>query len=317
MSVTKCIRNKDGKKKVFYRAQVYVSGIRIADKVFETQGAAHTWHDQEKEKLERGFSGSDSVPDYRFDECLSLFMKERQSKLELSSRQSRAVRAAHLRNCPISNLNMKQIRSNAIDIWLEWLGRQGTAKNPSRKSFTQELKFLSSMLHWYRDYIDADFVVPITKRHRESAAYKKNAPRRPDYFAKPEEVRRWIDWLRSHRKPVYYRLACFLLLTGCRVGEAAGLCWSEIDLERRIARVVRVAVWDHHSKQPHLEERAKTDGSIRIVILPELLVTLLREMKEEANGSSGPVFRGRDLGILKYNAIQSAFNAGFKSLGLP
>ncbi len=319
MSVTKRVRNINGKKKLTYRAQVYVSGVRVADKVFDTLAAAYTWHDQEKEKIENGLVNNDESisQSLTFDECLTRYVEERLSKLELSSRQARELRVIHFRNCPISKMKMAQINSKAVDLWLFWILKQKTAQCVKRKSFLLDLRFLTALLNWYRNYIDADFHVPITKRHRELACYKKIKPRRPDYYAKPEEVRSWLQWLKEHRKPQYYRLACFLMLTGCRVGEATGMCWSEIDLANRVARVVRVVVWDQRNKRPHMEERAKTDGSIRLVMLPEILVKILLEMKEEAVDKTGPIFTQRNGNLLHYNAIQSAFNAGFKSLGLP
>jgi len=79
----------------------------------------------------------------------------------------------------------------------------------------------------------------------------------------------------------------FLMLTGTRIGEAAGMCWPEIDLERKFARVLRVAIWDLRTKRPSLEERAKTDGSIRMLMLPEVPVEILLEMKRENGGKGG------------------------------
>jgi integrase len=173
------------------------------------------------------------------------------------------------------------------------------------------------VLNWYRNYVDSDFLVPVTKRHRELVRYKKVRPRRPDYFAKPEEVRAWIGWLKENREhPVYYRLASFLVLTGARVGEAAGLKWEEVDLANRLARVVRVVSWDQRTKRPRLEERAKTDGSIRILMLPPVLVSLLQEMSAEPDRGE-MVFASVKGELLKYNAIQASFNAGFKALQLP
>jgi integrase len=317
MSVTKCIRIKDKKKTSVFRAQVYVSGVRVADRMFDTQAAAYAWHDSEKDRIESGLAGEDDVPDLSFDECLTRYMNEKQGRLEQSSRQAREVRCKHLRNSPLSSIKMKRLNSKAIDLWLTWVCKQSTASNPGRKSFLIDLRFLAAVLNWYRNYIDASYVVPVTKRHREMAVYKKIRPRRPDYFARPEEVRAWIDWLQGHRNPVYFQLASYLVLTGCRVGEAAGLFWSEVDLDKKMARIMRVVVWDQNTKRPQLEERAKTDGSIRLIMLPEVLVSLLREMKREAKDPRGPIFLGRDGELLKYNAIQSAFNAGFKALNLP
>lgn len=315
MSVTKCVRNKNGKRTVFYRAQIYVSGVRVADQVFDTQSAAHRWHDEEKKKRELGIE-EESRPDMTFDECLKKYLEDRFSRLDYVFQQSRFVKLPYLRNCPLSTVKMVNLKAKAIDLWIAWLLKHPTAKNPKRTTFVYDLKFLASILNWYRNYVDADFVVPITKRHREMARFKKVKPRRPDYFARPEEVRAWIQWLQGHRNPVYYRLASFMMLTGARVGEAAGLHWEEVDLTNRVARIVRIVAWNQQNKHPRLEERTKTDGSVRLLVLPEVLVKILEEMKKESGGK-GLVFRNQKGEILKYNAIQSAFNAGFKHLGLP
>lgn len=318
MSVSKRVRIRNGKKNICYRAQVYVDGIRVASREFDTKSAAHAWHDGEKAQRERSPAASEArVCDITFDECLNRYVGEKLSRLEFSTQQSRELRVKHLRECPLSLLRMDQMKAGAIDSWLNWLMKQATAKNAGRKSFIFDLRFLSAVLNWYREYLDSDFVVPITKRHLEMARYKKVKPRRPDYFARPEEVRDWVGWLRLHRRPVYYQLATFMMLTGTRIGEACGLCWSEVNLDQRFARIVRVVAWDQHTKHPRIEERAKTDGSIRLVILPDVLISMLREMKTIATDTNGPIFLGRNKDLLKYNAVQAAFNDGFKALKLP
>jgi integrase len=318
MSVSKRTRIKNGKKVVCYRAQVWVSGVRLASQEFDTKAAAHAWHDTEKENREKGLAGNEQLSrKLTFDECLNRYVNERLPRLELTTQQSRMLRVKHLRDCPLSSLRMEQIKSAAIDSWLNWMMKQSTAKNAGRKSFIFDLRFLSSVLNWYREYSDADYVVPITKRHLEIARYKRVKARRPDYFARPEEVRAWIGWLKDHRRPVYFQLATFMMLTGTRIGEACGLCWSEVNLEQRFARIVRVVAWDQNTKQPRLEERAKTDGSIRLVLLPDVVIEILKVMKSEAKSSSGPIFLGRNEDLLKYNAVQAAFNDGFKALNLP
>ena len=63
-------------------------------------------------------------------------------------------------------------------------------------------------------------------------------------FIKPEDAKRWVEWLKEHREnPVYWQLATFMLLTGTRVGEACGLKWDAIDLEQGIVRIVRRVRW--------------------------------------------------------------------------
>ena len=144
--------------------------------------------------------------------------------------------------------------------------------------------------------------------------YKPVAPKRPDYYARPEELRAWLKWLKEHRgNPVYWRLATFMLLTGARVGEACGMLWDAVDLEQGLARVIRRVRWDQRTKRPCLEETTKTDASTRLLLLSDELLSILKQMKEE-NGDKGLLFADAKGEALKYNAIQSAFNAGFKAL---
>ena len=142
--------------------------------------------------------------------------------------------------------------------------------------------------------------------------YKYNAP----HFIKPDDARKWVKWLKENRgNPVYWRLATFMLLTGARVGEACGLKWDAIDLEENIARVIRRVRWDQQTKRPFLEEVAKTTQSVRLLTLPERLHKILSDMKKEA--LSDCVFTDMKGELLKYNAIQANFNAGFVALNLP
>ena len=125
-----------------------------------------------------------------------------------------------------------------------------------------------------------------------------------------------MEWLKEHRsQPVYWRLATFMLLTGARVGEACGLQWEAVDFDQGIARVIRRVRWDYRSKQPFLEDVTKTALSARILTLPKKLQEVLQEMKKSAVNDL--VFTNRQGELLKYNAVQSAFNHGFMALKLP
>lgn len=194
--------------------------------------------------------------------------------------QSRIVRFRYFYESPIAKSKMCDFSAQTVDAWLDWMLKHPTAQNPGRKSFDHELRVLGIVLHWYRNMLNPSFIVPIVRRHRQRCKYKVVPPRRPDYFLRPEEIRRWIAWLRQHRKnPVYYRLATFLVLTGCRLGEAVGMCWEEVDLDRRVARVVRTVWWDHKTRQPQFQQAAKTEESIRVLTLPRELVEVLRETR--------------------------------------
>ena len=58
-----------------------------------------------------------------------------------------------------------------------------------------------------------------------------------------------------------------------------------------------------------------TQSSARLITLPKRLQSVFYEMKKTA--VSDVVFTNQKGGLLRYNAVQSAFNAGFTALGLP
>ena len=190
-------------------------------------------------------------------------------------------------------------------------------KIQEERLFVESCSFLTAILNWYRNFVDEDFNVPITKKHKQLCYYKSVPPKRPDYYARPEELRLWIKWLKEHREnPVYWRLAIFMVLTGARVGEACGLKWEAVDMKQGTAQVVRKIRWDHKTKRPCLEEGTKTSASVRLLLLSKELVSILEEMREEGQDREF-LFTDRNGELLKYNAIQSSFNHGFMALKLP
>ena len=70
-----------------------------------------------------------------------------------------------------------------------------------------------------------------------------------------------------------------MVMTGVRVGEACGMSWDAIDLDRGLASVVRIVSWDHWTRDPELVEQAKTEESIRVIHLASELIVMLKRMK--------------------------------------
>ena len=318
MAIIKRYFKKNGQRKVCYQAQVYIRGIRLKCRTFKNKTEACIWHDREKEKLLKDpseFNQEKQV--FFFSDCLRQYQEEAIPLLGKSSQQSYTFHFRYFTKGPLANIKMEHLNAKAIHAWLQWLKKHPTAKNKGRKTFIHELKSLSAILNWYRNFVDEDFNVPITKKHRQLCHYKPVPPKRPDYYARPEELRAWINWLQGHRSsPVYWQLATFMLLTGARVGEACGMLWEAVDFKQGTARVVRIVRWDHKTRRPHLEDTTKTESSVRLLLLSNELIKLLKQMKEE-NGDEGLLFKDKEGEPLKYRAIQSAFNAGFMALKLP
>jgi integrase len=323
MAVIKRFRNlKSSKKKtVFYEAQVYVQGVRVALRTFQTRAEAEVWHDKTKSDYIAGIPPAEVTPkkalsDITFVWVVGRYLEEGMERLKKSSQQSRLTRVQFFQKTPFDDVSMSEFTAKTVDDWISWLLRHPSRKNPGRKSFLHELKYLTVILNWYRNYLDPSFVVPVVKRHRERVFFKPVSARRPDYFMKPEEIVAWTQWLKTHRSdPVYWQLAMFLVLTGVRVSEACGLCWDAVDLDARVARISKSVMWDHWTRNPTLVETTKTEESSRMIPLAGELVELLVAIKATSSGV-GPIFQSKEGGLLRYNRIQSAFNKGFVALGL-
>lgn len=317
MAVVKRIRKlKTGKKTTFYQAELYVGGQRLKSKSFDTQAAAYAWIEAEERLVASGRSGAEV--NLTFGQCLSRYRVEAFPLLRKSSQQARESRLRYLEAGPMVTVRMSDLGPRAVDEWLWWLRKHATATTKMRRSFVEELKLLSTILRWYRESVDLAFVVPIGKKHRRLALHKPEVTRRPDYYVQPEDVLRWLAHLRNHRPdPVYYRLGLFMVLTGFRLGEAAGLCWDAVDLGplRQVARVVRTLNWDYRTKAPYFQHNAKTASSIRFVALPPVLVEMFKEIGPESVAS--PAFLNSKGKLLSDNAVRDNFNAAFKACGLP
>ena len=251
-----------------------------------------------------------------FSDCFKRFLEEVFSGYKKSTQQSYEAKFKYFINSPLFHVKIKQLNAQCVCNWIKWLRQQNTTQNNTRKSFAFELKFLITILNWYRNFVDTNFSIPIKKQHKKLCLYKPVPPKRPDYYARPKELRDWIKWLKKRKKPVYWRLAFFMVLTGVRVSEACGMCWDHIDLEEGTARILRKIRWDRKTKKPYLENNTKTDASARLLALPDELIQELKKMKKEKTHSK-LLFTYKKGEALKYNIIQSTFNSGFIALDLP
>ena len=313
--IKRTYRTKKRQKPVtFYQTEVFVKGVRVSMKSFSTRREAILWHEKERHKF--SFSPTSLNDRMSFKDCVDEFWKDAQTRMLKSTIQSYETRLSYFYKGPLAKVKMSELKGVKVVEWISWLKKHPTAKNKVRKSFVKDLSFLKAVLNWYKNFLNEDFNVPITKKHRQMCFFKPNTPRRPDHFIQPEDVEKWVKWLKEHRSnPVYWRLAVFLLSTGARVSEACGIKWDAIDLKRGFVRIVRRVHWDHFNKHPVLEDVTKTAGSARLLMLPKGLKDILKEIKKESMNDL--VFTDSKGELLKYNAIQSAFNAGFKALGLP
>jgi integrase len=137
----------------------------------------------------------------------------------------------------------------------------------------------------------------------------------------PEDVVRFLEASRNHRYGPLYRL---ILFTGLRRGEALGLHWRHVDLERRHL-VVEMQVIDA-GQGPELGE-PKTRSGRRIVPIDQSTVDLLTAVRAAQQQQClswgqpwdpfGLVFARPDGSMLRPDNVTAAFVRSTQRAGVP
>ena len=316
MAVTKRKRKpRPGQRSSYFQAEVYVSGIRVAFKAFETIGEASLWHDTTKKRFQQGRGPMGEMT--LFEVCQEYRDLELATQVD-QTQASKLLPLRHLERSPIAQVAMSEMSGLKVDIFLDWLIASPLAASKQRQSFMRELGLLRIVLGFYRDRIDDQFVCCVTKRHLKRARYKPVPKRRRDYFIPAEDAKRWLAALEVQQDPVYHAVALFQLVMGARVGEAAALCWDAVDLAKGLVEIRRTMEWtksDGRSCRTPVE-RTKTTDSQRTLPLPTVIAELLSAARKRSP-LSAEVFRNRAGDKLGYQGIAAAYNRGFKKAGLP
>jgi|SRR5215207_7331406 len=124
----------------------------------------------------------------------------------------------------------------------------------------------------------------------------------------PAEVRRWLavldesDFARRRDLP---DLARFMLATGVRLGEALGVCWSDIDMARGVVSIERTVI---RVKGGGLRaSRLKSRTSYRVLVLPAWCLSLVKARRVRLGGFDGPVFPDARGGFRDRDNVGAAF----------
>lgn len=100
-------------------------------------------------------------------------------------------------------------------------------------------------------------------------------------------------------------LARFILATGLRLGEALGVRWSDIDMDRGVVNVERTVI---RIKGKGLRaSRLKSKTSYRVLLLPGWCLAMLKTRRVRLGAFDGPVFADAKGGYRDRNNVGRAF----------
>jgi integrase len=140
-------------------------------------------------------------------------------------------------------------------------------------------------------YVDAN---PATRIHM------KDGKALPVRLPSSEEVSRLLELL-ARRLPWMYRLVLFLLSTGCRLGEALGVDWSDIDMAS--SRLVL--------------RRSKVQDTLVFTVTGSLKDELWKHWMAEGQPRQGLVFPSPRGAAYTRTGVLSTFKRTVRALGMP
>jgi integrase len=95
-----------------------------------------------------------------------------------------------------------------------------------------------------------------------------------------EQVSTFLRAIRAGEGGQYAYLLGFLLASGCRIGEALGLRWSDVDFDAAMCAIAR-QITEVYGKP--IEQTPKTESGIRTIAISGWGIDLLRRQKAQVN----------------------------------
>ncbi len=111
----------------------------------------------------------------------------------------------------------------------------------------------------------------------EHAELPSKLPKKPREIP-PDDV---IKKVMKTSKLTFGDFALFLLLTGCRRGEALAVQWKDVNLKAKTITINKTVVYN--GNKPILEDHTKTQSGMRTVVILAKLLPILRKKKKGTN----------------------------------
>lgn len=206
----------------------------------------------------------------------------------------------------LGNINFRKIKNEDIRLFFE---------NDRISILSDSLK--SNLFIILKASIDYGVKKKYRKKFTVEKIQFKKSKNEITYFTKKEEEL-LVDYLTNNMN--LRNLSILLgLFSGIRVGEICGLRWSDLDFVNNTLSVNRTAQRiknlddESSSKTKLVVDKPKTESSIRVIPLPEILVSILRKYKQE---NDCYVFTNNTIIPKDPRAVEKYFASVLKRVGI-
>ena len=157
--------------------------------------------------------------------------------------------------------------------------------------------------------------IVVVSPHNNVAIPKYHNRKKVDAYTESDQ-QKIVEYLRNRFEP-YNALFYILITTGMRLGEAAALTWTDVDLKGGSITINKtvVNVKGHTSVQNH----PKTDSSNRTVFLSEKIVDYLMAYNcvQERKGANDYLFLNKRGGLYRCGTIRPRWIRTCAEMGVP
>ncbi len=259
---------------------------------------------------------------YTFSNVWELYVSKHLSTVEKST-FDRKIQNAKLFYDKLMRVPMVEFTGDFISEYLLIKKEEAIQNNSRRCNFNDDLKSLKAVLNWYRENIDAQFVNPILRRHKQEGIIKK-IPKKKKKMRKHELISFFEELEKDN--PFWRDVAETQFYFSGRIQEVAGLQWDSIDFVDGIIEIENVCVWGPKKKFQYLKDSPK-NGEERFVPMTRRLNSILQKHFERRKPSRVEDQRiGKVVSCdfvfhlegqpLDYRQIQYRYNKALKKAGL-
>lgn len=239
----------DGKRKTIYGK----TRTEVAEKLRALQGVA-------RENGHLPDAGRQTVAEY-----LHQWLEQAECRLRPTTLQDyRNIAEKHV--CPhVGNVRLSRLDPLRIARLYAVLAKAGLSSRRREMVHGFLHKVLADAHKWgLLPNNPASLVDPPKREHREKTLWT------------PEQVAAFLSSVQAGEQGQYGNLLGFLLASGCRIGEALGLRWSDIDFKAGTVRIERQIV---QVGRDMIECEPKTKAGIRTITIPAWGMEMLRRQK--------------------------------------